>query len=111
MKRYFRLAIWSFVVGAHLACAKQKFEAVPNQPCVEYNNIYGAGTCTLTPDGKNTFNYSVRFGDADVLFVVDNSGSMSFEHTEMADRFYNFINQLFSQLTKSLNMIKLILEI
>jgi hypothetical protein len=64
---------------------------------VDFNSSYGNDTCVLTPDGKNAFNYTLRFGVADVLFVVDNSGSMSFEHSQIANRFMNFINSLFSQ--------------
>lgn len=97
MTKNYRLAFWCFVLGAHLACTPQRFEAIPNKSCLDYNSRYGDATCTLTEDGLNTFDYSLKFGQADILFVDDNSGSMSTEQTLMANRFSNFINQLFSQ--------------
>jgi len=55
-------------------------------------------TC-FTVDGEDDFNFDQvgSGGKADILFVDDNSGSMSFEQVHMADRFSTFLSALNTQ--------------
>lgn len=79
--------IIAVVAGLYVACSPVVFEK--DLDC-------GPG-CTRDPDtGKRTFEYTVTMAGAkvDILFVNDNSASMSFEQANIANRFSNFISTL-----------------
>jgi hypothetical protein len=60
----------------------------------------GPGCQLVGPEGIRQISYSARVtgGVVDILFVDDNSGSMSFEQNKMANAFSNFIATLDSNL-------------
>ncbi len=72
-------AIGLFSVG----CSKAKFEKSSNPHCVS-----DTGACSFD---ETIF---VSGGMVDVLFVDDNSGSMSFEQSKMAERFPTLLQKL-----------------
>lgn len=95
MKFFLRLTLAMFAINGYVACAKKKFlvdEAKIAEFCSASNG------CVHT-SGRDYFNYSTTAssGQVDILFVDDNSGSMSFEQQRMAARFSTFIQQLDSQ--------------
>lgn len=75
-------------------CNDVKFAAVPNKTCRDYINEFGKDGCQVDPSGFNNFNYSIRTGSVDILFIDDNSGSMYVEQTEMANRFGGFLDTI-----------------
>jgi len=84
-----------FTLGlAFNACSKVEFESVPSSSCSDAIEDFGKDACKMTPDGFNTFKYTLTVGDVDIVFVDDNSGSMSAEQNQMANRFPNFINSI-----------------
>ncbi len=91
MKLYCRSIIISAVVGAYVACAPVEF--VENESFV-CNDLLDE--CTrVTPTGIDyEHRVSAPGKNVDILFVVDNSGSMSFEQNEIANRFNGFLAQL-----------------
>ena len=72
-------------------CSEVSFRKDPIVEC----QGRGSGSC-VTSQGVDSFDYSIRFqpGKVDVLFVNDNSASMSWEQARIADRFVNFVQQL-----------------
>jgi len=53
--------------------------------------------CSETEFARKEFSaesYTVQVGQVDILFVIDNSGSMSEEHRRMAESFPNFVQGL-----------------
>lgn len=60
------------------------------------NQCQNSGIDCVPVNGLDHFNYTMLLtgGQVDVLFVVDNSGSMSFEHQKIAQRFHNFLSKL-----------------
>ena len=72
----FAIRVFAIVLGvwAYLGCSDVNFKSLPNSACVEFRDSFGPGACIESSDGTNTFNYSVRVGEVDILFVVDNSG-------------------------------------
>lgn len=91
IKPIFVFALSSYVLGMLGACNgvkfSQKFDCEKDGTCVVQNGkaIYPAQDFTV--DG----------GKVDVLFVNDNSASMSFEQNRMATRFNQFIENLESK--------------
>jgi hypothetical protein len=85
---FIRLYILVLVVSSFLgACSKMKFskeKVVPPQGCV------------ANQDQGCDFEYDIFVGGGmvDILFVDDNSGSMSFEQRKMGERFPNMLKQL-----------------
>lgn len=84
----------SAVLGYFAACAPVQFSRQPDPAC-NANGVACVTTCT----GNNcveTRTVERRVGDAlvDILFINDNSGSMSTEQNKMALKFPNFIDQL-----------------
>lgn len=57
---------------------------------------FGNQECEITPAGLKHFDNTlkVELGQADILIVNDNSGSMSVEQSKMSDRFPDFIQSL-----------------
>ncbi|MFN8944892.1 MAG: hypothetical protein ACK5WZ_09735 [Pseudobdellovibrionaceae bacterium] len=62
-------------------------------------NCQSSGQNCVTGDGIDTFSYQVKVGfkKLDILFVNDNSASMSYEQARLASRFQNFIEELDSK--------------
>lgn len=89
MRQYARLITIAVVVGLYAACSPVLFEK--ESDC-------GPG-CVRVESGKKQLEYTVTVtgGKVDILFVDDNSGSMSFEQQHMANRFSNFISSLDAQ--------------
>ncbi len=60
-------------------------------------SLFGLGACSDTEFTKTSTSlqkYTVNVGQVDILFVVDNSGSMSEEQRRMANAFPNFYHEL-----------------
>ncbi|MEK7357454.1 MAG: hypothetical protein AAB250_13465 [Bdellovibrionota bacterium] len=94
MRSAWKFGVTSLVVGYFVGCAPVNFEKAPEPPCGSEGVI-----CVTSCEGASCINsYSIerRVGEAmaDVLFVIDNSGSMSYEHDKMATKFPTFIQNL-----------------
>lgn len=85
------------ILGAalYVGCSGVKFAAKPTSSCQNFNTQYGDGTCVVTESGTQKFDYVVRVGEVDILFVTDNSGSMFAEQQEMANRFPGFLDSIY----------------
>ena len=85
----------SAVVGYFAACAPVQFSRQPDPSCGT-NGVTCVSVCTGKDNCVETRTIERRVGDAlvDILFVNDNSGSMSNEQNKMALKFPDFINQL-----------------
>ncbi len=94
MKRVFRTLLVIIGLGLAVSCSEQEFSSIPSDTCKNVNGVYGDGACVETPDGLNSYSYNVGSCKADILFVVDNSGSMSAEQTELANRFPQFLSSI-----------------
>ncbi len=91
MQRRYKLLLGFLIASYWVACAPKQFDKDPEvDKCQNFNE-----TC-ITKDGFDYFDYTARAngGLVDVLFVDDNSGSMSFEQAQMAQRFSSFLSQL-----------------
>lgn len=73
-------------------CSDVGFKSIPSQTCVDFNNG-GDQTCVVGTSG-NTYTVKFTTGQLDILFINDNSGSMSPEQQKMADAFPNFFNNI-----------------
>lgn len=62
-------------------------------------NCQSSGQSCVSGNGYDTFSYDVKVGykKLDILFVNDNSASMSYEQARLASRFQNFIEALDSK--------------
>lgn len=96
MKIRYSFGLSAFIVGYLVACSPVKFDKNENSTSVSCNG-FSVG-CTQA-GAYNVFDYSlsVSGGKVDILFVDDNSASMSFEQQNMASRLANFINTLDTQ--------------
>lgn len=72
----------TYIVG----CAKVNFSPDP-QDC-------GSGCTYVNTAGSYDYSYDVKASKADILFVVDNSASMSPLQSQMASKFANFMSQI-----------------
>jgi hypothetical protein len=88
MKTFTKLTALSFVVGFYVGCSPVKF-ATSSANCND-------ATACVVENGMYSYSYSVTAGSGkvDILFVDDNSASMSFEQKRLAARFANFIQNL-----------------
>ena len=91
MQRRYKLFLAFLIASYWVACAPRKFEKDP-----EVDKCQNFSENCISQDGYDTFDYVVRAngGLVDVLFVDDNSGSMSFEQAQMAQKFSSFLSQL-----------------
>lgn len=73
------------------ACSEVSFRKDPQVEC----QGNGSGSC-VTSQGVDSFDYTIKFtpGKVDILFINDNSASMSWEQARIADRFGSFVQQL-----------------
>lgn len=81
-----------FVAGLIIGCSDVGFQTVPSATCTNFNQG-GDQECTFTPNG-NVYSVSFKTGLLDILFVNDNSGSMSREQEKMANAFSGFLNTI-----------------
>ena len=79
-------------ISNYIACSEVDFVSNPGT-CIDYQTIPGQ-KCKLNPEGTKTFTVEHRAGRVDILFVNDNSGSMSAEHQKMAERFSDFMESI-----------------
>lgn len=88
-----RLLILFIALSIYVGCSSVKFGTAPSDVCLSYNAQYGEGTCEVTPEGLR-FRHSHHAGQVDVLFVDDNSGSMSQEQKQMGEKFPHFLGSV-----------------
>ena len=88
---YFRSIIVVFVLGVYVACAPVKFDENLSFVCNKTNS-----ECyRVTASGvEHVQRINSPGKEVDILFVIDNSGSMSFEQKKIANRFSSFLTQL-----------------
>jgi hypothetical protein len=91
MRSAWKYGVTAIAVGYFGACAPVNFEKAPEPACSASSGVVCAHSGDVT-----SCSVERRVGDAmaDILFVVDNSGSMSYEHDKMATKFPNFISNL-----------------
>jgi hypothetical protein len=90
-----RILLLFIATAYYVGCSPAKFEKD-----LTVNQCQNSGqTCVVTPDGREQFsiNRTANGGLVDILFVTDNSASMSFEQRQMAAKFGSFISSLDSQ--------------
>ena len=78
------------VIGATIACSPTKFSEAPSDLCVDSQQ-----SC-VTQNGFTsiTQNFKVGAGKVDILFVDDNSASMSTVQNKLAAKFAGFVEAL-----------------
>jgi hypothetical protein len=91
--RWIPLAGLGLCLALLSACAKSTFTSVPKLSCSN-----GEDRDSECVQGKrfNTYSFSFRSGEVDILFVNDNSGSMYVEQAKMATAFPNFFSRISS---------------
>lgn len=95
MSNWSRLLMTLLGVSLYIGCSGVKFSSKPSSSCKDFNSQFGEGTCVITEQGTQAFDYNVRVGEVDLLFVTDNSGSMYAEQQQMASRFPGFLDSIF----------------
>lgn len=91
MKRRYKILFGFILLSYWGACAPKNFNKdTEANKCQNFSEV-----CT-TSGGKDYFEYNktTNGGLVDIVFVDDNSGSMSFEQTNMANRFNSFLSGL-----------------
>lgn len=90
--RFLGFPVISIALYMLVSCAPKNFQRNED----ESTACQGFGEQCLTQNGYDIFNYSktIGGGKVDIVFVDDNSGSMSFEQSQLADRFSSFISNL-----------------
>ena len=99
------IALALYIIG----CSETYFGSLNRVSCEDFANHYGAENCDVVTQGddegadedeevagKNAleFNYNVKLGEVDIIFVVDNSSSMSREHKSLAQQMKNFLTDI-----------------
>lgn len=86
-----KLALGILMASYWVACSPKSFTKDS-----EINKCQNFAETCVASQGKDWFDYSATAngGLVDILFVDDNSGSMSFEQAQMANRFSSFISNL-----------------
>lgn len=95
MSTYLKLFLASVFLGGLIACSDVKFRSDSSLEC----QGLGQNNCVVDENGFETFNVSKNFtgGKVDILFINDNSASMSSEQKKIQNEFANFINKLDSK--------------
>jgi hypothetical protein len=88
MRQISKALLALIATGYYVACAPTEFAREPVTSCV------GPTCVTIDKDTPVTQKVRASGGLVDILVVNDNSGSMSFEQNQMADRFNSFIQAL-----------------
>lgn len=84
--------LFGILIAAYwVACSPKNFSKDPT-----VDQCQNSSQNCVTNNGRDYFDYnaSANGGLVDILFVDDNSGSMSFEQANMAARFGSFLSQL-----------------
>lgn len=81
-------AAGALVVATVVACSPVKFSQDESLKCT------GQICSDVTGPGEQNYEITVGSGKVDIVFVNDNSASMSFEQSRMAQRFSSFISAL-----------------
>lgn len=96
---YLSKILLMFLIGLSTThCSNVSFETIPPPPIPTNPRCAGNDNCTQVnpPDPTEPvefmFQYNFKLGKTDILFVDDNSGSMSTEQEKMAQKFNNFVN-------------------
>jgi hypothetical protein len=91
MKRLYKLTFAFVIVSYWVACAPKNFAKD-----TEVNKCQNFGEVCTSSAGRDYFEYTktANGGLVDILFVDDNSGSMSFEQANIANRFSSFLSAL-----------------
>jgi hypothetical protein len=94
MSKRYQLILGLFIATYWVACAPKNFEKDP-----EVNKCQNFSEPCVSQDGLDYFDYTAKAngGLVDILFVNDNSGSMSPEQSQMAQKFSSFLSQLDSR--------------
>lgn len=94
MKMVSRLIIAIIGVGYYVGCSDVKFEKD-----YSVNPCQNSGQSCVVENGREKYeiNKTASGGVVDIVFMNDNSGSMSFEQTKMAQRFSTFLQILDSR--------------
>ncbi len=92
MKRFAQLSLFILVIGYFGACADMNFDKIRN--CQSSGLV-----CELKCQGDEcyeVFDHSITTskGMVDIVFINDNSGSMSTEQAKMAERFPHFFDKI-----------------
>lgn len=81
-----------FLVGTIAGCSDVGFDSLPKISCGDVSP--DQNTNCVGFDGIIRVSFTFGIGDVDILFVDDNSGSMSVEQKKMAAAFPNFMNSV-----------------
>ncbi|MCC7403026.1 MAG: hypothetical protein IT288_01390 [Bdellovibrionales bacterium] len=92
LRKYRLHLIVMTAIVIYVGCSDVKFKSVPSDACANANE-YGTNTC-FEQSGWLNYHFNFKVGRVDILFVVDNSGSMYTEQTYMGDRFPNLLNRI-----------------
>lgn len=88
MRLLTKVAMMSLVSMVYaVGCSEVGFESVPGAKCDEFNRNYGTDSCKLDADGFEKYDFTVKYGKVDLLFINDNSGSMYVEQEKLAQYF------------------------
>src|SRR3712207_6616607 len=95
MGRHWIRALTFGVISYFVACTPMKFDKLPPPKC----NGLGANACVVSCEDGTCIDHikqtlTVGNGLVDILIIDDNSGSMSFEQANVADRFGDFLDSL-----------------
>ncbi|MEK6555366.1 MAG: hypothetical protein AABZ31_09010, partial [Bdellovibrionota bacterium] len=81
-------ALFVLVLLGLIGCSDVGFKSLPTKTCENFN---ATDRSCIPGQTTNTYNYSFRTGDVDILIVNDNSGSMFPEQAKMGTQFPNFL--------------------
>lgn len=97
MRAFWKLGVASLVFGYFAACSPVQFEKMAEPPCGS-DGVACIQKCTGS-SCIQSYSLERRVGEGlvDILFVNDNSGSMSQEQAKMAERFPTFLQTLDSR--------------
>lgn len=95
MDKNLKLFCSSLLLGALVACSDVKFRTDNSLKC----QGLGESQCIVDENGFENFHIQKRFtgGKVDIVFINDNSASMSTEQGKIQQEFQNFISKLDSK--------------
>ena len=87
MKAFFGLAFMIFSMSyVYVGCSDVRFYNRPLADCDNIDGSFDIESCKTGKSGKSTVVFNVKSGAVDIVFMVDNSGSMHVEQQEIADK-------------------------
>lgn len=95
MDKNLKLFCSSLLLGSLVACSDVKFRSDNSLKC----QGLGESQCIVDENGFESFNIQKKFtgGKVDIIFINDNSASMSTEQGKIQQEFQNFISKLDSK--------------